>query len=318
MRQGEEMNLRELFLPQRIMRRVLISLIPILLFAVYSFGWRVMVVLAWVTVLGVGTEYLILRFQKGGEKFKIPEAILVTCVLFTLVLPPTVPLWIAAVGIIFGTLFGKGVFGGFGRNVFNPALVGRCFVFISFPSVLTVRWQVPFRGFPGGFARYRPALDALTQATPLVEGGTELWRLLVGLIPGSMGELSALLILAAAVYLVLTKTASLRIMLSGTAAFFAFSTILYWTGHLPSPLVSLLTGGFLFAMVFMATDPITAPRDQWGQICYGALIGFLAVIIRTFSNFREGAMFAILLANTFGPLMELKIKHLLEKRRAAA
>jgi len=312
------MELRSLFMRQAIMRKVLISLLPIVLFAIYSFGLRILVILAVVTAAGVLTEYLILRFTKRGAPFKIPEAIFVSCVLFTLILPSTVPLWVAALGTAFGIFFGKGVFGGFARNIFNPALVGRCFVFISFPAFMTVSWAVPFQGFPGGFVRYSAGTDAITAATPLVQSGIELSRLFLGQIPGSSGEISSLLILLAAVYLVYTKTASLRIMLSGTLAYLGLGTVLYLAGALPAgPLVSLLSGGFLFAVVFMATDPITAPRDKTAQIFFGVLMGLLALTIRTFSVFREGAMFAILLANTFGPLIEMQVKQFAERRRMA-
>lgn len=310
------MELRSLFMRQAIMRKVLISLLPILLFAVYSFGLRILVVLAVVTAAGVLTEYLILRFMKRGAPFKIPEAIFVSCVLFTLILPSTVPLWVAALGIAFGIFFGKGVFGGFAKNIFNPALVGRCFVFISFPASMTVTWARPFQGFPGGFLRYTVGADAVSAATPLVQSGIELSRLFLGRIPGSSGEISSLLILLAAAYLVYTKTASWRIMLSGTIAYLGLGTVLYMAGALPStPLVSILSGGFLFAIVFMATDPITAPRDKTAQVFFGVLIGLLALTIRTFSVFREGAMFAVLLGNTFGPLIEMQVKQFAARRR---
>lgn len=312
------MQLGASFSKQMIMRRVLISLFPILLFAVYSFGLRVLAILAVVTVVGVLTEYLILRFMKGGSGVKIPEAVFVTCVLFTLILPATIPFWIAAVGISFGLLFGKGVFGGFGKNIFNPALVGRCFVFISFPNAMTMNWAKPFSGFPGGLVRYSGGADMLTAATPLRDTGIELSRLFFGQIAGSSGEISAFLILLAAIYLVYTKTASLRIMLSGTVAFLALSTLLYTTGVVvATPLVSIFTGGFLFAIVFMATDPITAPRDKTAQIFFGVLIGLIALTIRTFANFPEGAMFAVLLGNTFGPLIEMQVKQFAAQRRMA-
>lgn len=166
--------------------------------------------------------------------------------------------------------------------------------------------------------RYSAGTDAITAATPLVQSGIELSRLFLGQIPGSSGEISSLLILLAAVYLVYTKTASLRIMLSGTLAYLGLGTVLYLAGALPAgPLVSLLSGGFLFAVVFMATDPITAPRDKTAQIFFGVLMGLLALTIRTFSVFREGAMFAILLANTFGPLIEMQVKQFAERRRMA-
>ena len=307
------MDLRALFLRQGIMRRVVISLLPILLFAVYSFGLRILVLLAVVTIAGVLTEYLILRFMKGNAKFKIPEAIFVTCILFTLILPSTVPFWVAVVGIAFGVLFGKGVFGGFGKNIFNPALVGRCFVFISFPSSMTVTWATPFQGFPGGFVRYSTAVDSISAATPLVQAGGDLLRLLLGQISGSSGEISALLIVLAAVYLVVTKTASWRIMVSCVLGFIGVSTVFYLAGAASTPWL-LLTGGFLFSAVFMAhRSHLRSPR-QIGPGHFGVLVGMLAITIRTFSVFREGAMFAILLGNAFGPLIQMKVKQWKQRR----
>ena len=132
--------------------------------------------------------------MKGGTGFKIPKLFRIVRAIL-LVLPSTVPLWVAAVGIAFGVFFGKGVFGGFGKNIFNPALVGRCFVFISFPSSMTVSWATPFAGFPGGFVRYTTGVDAISAATPLVQKGVDNPPL-----PGqivSSGETSSLLILLA-------------------------------------------------------------------------------------------------------------------------
>lgn len=315
------MQLGLLLARQNIMRRVLLSLLPIYIFCIYAFGWRLLVVLAFVTICGVGTEYVILRFMQGSVPIRMPEAILVSCALYTLVLPPAVPLWTACLGIIFGVLFGKGIFGGFGKNVFNPALLGRCFVFITFPAVMTVNWSEPFRGFPGGLLRYSGGADVLTSATPLVQVGGEqlsLLRLFFGPIPGSAGEISAFLILLAAVYLVLTKTASLEIMLASAGAFLGLSTLYYLTGAAAaSPLMSIFSGGALFAFVFMATDPITAPTNRTAKILYGLLIGALTITIRTFANFREGAMFAVLLGNSFAPLLDLQVKEFMARRREA-
>lgn len=309
------------FVRQNIMRRVLFSLLPIYLFCIYAFGWRILVMLACVTLFGVGTEYAILRSMQGSAPVRMPEAVLVSCALYTLVLPPAVPLWTACLGIVFGILFGKGVFGGFGKNVFNPALLGRCFVFISFPSTMTVNWSEPFRGFPGGLIRYSGGVDVLTSATPLVQAAGEelsLIQLFFGPMPGSAGEISVFLILLAAVYLVLTRTASLEIMLSGVGAFLGLSTLYSLTGAVvASPLISLFSGGALFALVFMATDPVTAPANKTAKIVYGLLIGSLAITIRTFANFREGAMFAVLLGNSFAPLLDLQVKEFMQRRREA-
>ncbi len=302
------------------MRRALISLVPIMLLAVYLFGLRVLVLLAVVLVAGVATEYTMLRYSSNGKPVKVPEAILVTCVLFVLTLPPTTPFWVAIVGIAFGVLFGKAVFGGFGKNIFNPALVGRCFIYISFPSYMTLSWMKPIERLTGGLLQYTGGVDAVTSSSPIIAFNssgeiTSYMKLFLGNISGSIGETSALLILLAAAYLIRTKTASWKIMVSCAAGFCVLSTILYMVGVGQPPTFALLSGGFLFGTVFMATDPISAPKNDTARMIYGALIGVLTVIIRTFSLFTEGIMFAILIANTFVPLVEMQVEQFMARKQ---
>ena len=314
-------KIKNYFLKQKIMTRVLISLLPVLLAAVYFFGLRTLAVLAVVTITGIVSEYVIMRLI-DGSKAKVSQALLVTCLLFTLTLPPTVPFWIAAVGIAFGVVFGKCVFGGFGRNIFNPALVGRCLIYVSFPAYMTISWAQPFSGFPGGFINWSGSVDAMTSATPMISLNnsgaiTDHLHLFLGNISGSLGETSALLILVAAVYLVVTKTASWKIMMSCLVSFAIFGSILYLTGIVAAdPLFSILSGGFLFAAVFMATDPISAPKQETSKYIYGALIGIVAMVIRAFSIFTEGVMFAILIVNAFVPLIDRNIKILNDRRKS--
>ena len=303
------------------MTRVLISLLPILLAAIYLFGLRTLVVLSVVTTTGILCEYGIMRLI-DGKKAKVSEALFVTCLLFTLTLPPTVPLWIATVGIAFGVIFGKCVFGGFGKNIFNPALVGRCFIYVAFPAHMTIAWAEPYTGLLGGFVHWSAGVDAMTSATPMILLGkegvvTDYLRLFLGNISGSLGETSALLILLSAVYLIVTKTASWKIIVSCVASFAIFSTVLYLTGTIQAdPLFSILSGGFLFAAVFMATDPISAPRQDLSKYIYGALIAIVALVIRAFSLFTEGIMFAILIVNAFVPLIDRNIKNLKDRKKA--
>ncbi len=305
------------------MQKVLYSLVPICVFAIYLFGLRVLVMLAIVCLAGCLVEYGAMRLV-SGKTARISEAALVSCVLFVLTLPPATPYWVAVLGIAFGLFFGKGVFGGFGRNVFNPALVGRCFVYISFPAYLTGRWSMPFTGLPGGFFSYDGGVDAIASATPLITqqaggGSASYLQLIFGTIGGSWGETSAVLIILAAIYLIVTKTASWKIMLAGTISFTVFSSILYFSGtSTADPLFSLLSGGFLFAVVFMATDPISAPNQEKAKIIYASLIGLITVFIRQFSLFTEGAMFAILVSNIFAPLIDRQIKQLAAKKKAVA
>ncbi|MBN2852025.1 MAG: RnfABCDGE type electron transport complex subunit D [Clostridia bacterium] len=301
------------------MRKVIYSLIPVILFAAYSFGLRVFALLAVVLIFGIASEYVIMR-GINKEKVKISEAVLVSCILYTLTLPPTVPFWIAAVGIIFGVIFGKGVFGGFGKNIFNPALVGRCFIYISFPSFMTLSWVNPFTSFPGGLIRFQGSVDALTNATPLITLGktgelTGYLALMLGRISGSLGETSALLIAACGIYLIVTKTASWKVMLSTFLSFSLLNTVLYFTNVTQAdPLFSLLAGGFMFGMVFMVTDPISAPKDDTSRIIYGILIGLVTAVIRIFGLFAEGMMFAILIGNMFVPLIERNVKQAKSKK----
>ena len=321
---GEIMSkLKDYFLKQKMMTRVLISLLPILLLSIYLFGLRTLALLAVVTITGILCEYGIMRLI-NGPKAKVSEAVLVTCLLFTLTLPPSVPYWVAMVGIAFGVVFGKCVFGGFGKNIFNPALVGRCLIYVSFPAHMTVAWSKPFSDFPGGLIKWSGGADALTSATPMLtfnkEGIlTDYLRLFLGNIAGSLGETSALLIIVAAIYLIVTKTASWKIIVSTIGSFAVLGSILYFTGVIQTdPLFSVLSGGFLLAAVFMATDPISAPKQEVSKIIYGILIGVIALIIRSFSLFTEGIMFAVLIVNAFVPLIERNVKAYKSRKKVTA
>lgn len=329
MENGTLLSILKAFLrKQPMMRRVLVSLMPILIFSVYSFGWRVLSLLALVTAAGVTTEYFFEKSRKG----KPTDSILVTCFLYTLILPVTIPYWIAAAGVIFAVVFGKQVFGGFARNVFNPAILGRVFVFITFPAAMTNSWTQPFTGFPGGFVRWVPELtDGISSATPLTAAaqGNSLnslptrLQLLLGNTSGSMGEISAVLILLAGIYLIVKKTASWKIISSVLAGVLGMEAIFYFSGisRFPDPLYAILSGGVLFGAVFMATDPITAPSTDPGKWLFGFLVGIVAVFIREFSLFPEGMMFAILIMNSFVPLLDIAVKSVkanAAKRRVAA
>ncbi|MHC5035013.1 MAG: RnfABCDGE type electron transport complex subunit D, partial [Planctomycetota bacterium] len=217
------------------------------------------------------------------------------------------------------------VFGGFGRNVFNPALVGRCFVYVCFPVAMTARWLAPYGGFAGGSTHWVRGADALTRATPLTqykagEAVARLGDLLLGNVAGCLGETSAVLILVGAVYLLMTRTASLRIMASCVIGAAVFSAVFRGLGcdHVPGPLFTLLSGGLLFGAVFMATDPISAARTNEGRLIYGFCIGALTVIIRGFSNFSGGVMFAILLMNMLAPTIDYYVRAIKQQRKAGA
>ncbi|MBP7279894.1 MAG: RnfABCDGE type electron transport complex subunit D [Sedimentibacter sp.] len=298
------------------MRTVLLSLSPILILSVYNYGLRVLVLLIVVTIAGTAVEYLWERHYNN----KPSEAIFVTCLLYTMTLPPSIPYWIALLGIVFGVIFGKMVFGGFGRNVFNPALVGRAFIYINFPNPMTIAWNEAASGFPGGFSTYLTAgIDAVSEATPMISYNytgeiMDLNYLILGNIPGAIGESFKILIILAAIYLVYTKTASLEIMLGCLIGFFAAGSLMYYFYDGISPIYGIMMGGFLFGTVFMATDPISAAKTKKGKWVFGIIIGLVTVLIRALSLFNGGMMFAILMGNTFAPIIDYFIKEA-EKRK---
>lgn len=290
------------------MKRVLHALVPIAIASVYFFGWRSVVLLAVANAVAFVTEYLFLRSYKEP----VTSAIFVTGSLFALSLPPTLPIWMAVIGVVFGVVFGKMVFGGFGRNVFNPALVGRTFLYVTFPTHMNSTWAMSAHGFPGGFAIY--ATDAATSATPLrtvAEGdGASHLDLLFGNVGGSFGETCAVLAILGGAYIIWKKAANYRIVVSGLLGMVALQTIFWLSGvrGAADPLWSVLAGGFIFGLAFYATEPISAPRTRPALWMYGAFIGAVTVVIRTFSAWPEGMMFAILLGNVFAPITDYTVK----------
>ena len=304
---------------QPIMLRMIYALIPLALISIYFFGWRSLLILAVVNVAGFLAEYVFAKIYR----LKVSTAVFVTNFLFALSLPPSVPVWIAVVGIVFGVIFGKMVFGGFGKNIFNPALTGRAFIYVSFVVPMTSKWLKPAGGLLGGFARF--STDAVTQATPLrlLSRGVDvpLVKLFLGNTSGSFGETCAVVIIISAVYLIWKKTASFRIIISGIIGFLTLEMLFFLAGIDGSvdPLHAFFAGSFLFGIVFMATDPISASQTtDTGRWIYGALIGILTSLIRTFSVWPAGITFAILIANMFAPLLDYAIKNAKKKKVKAA
>lgn len=299
---------------KRFMSFVVVALLPSVAAAVYLWGLRVILVILVSYACGglVEVAFAIIR------KKEIHEGFLITGLIFPLILPPTVPLWIVAVGIIFGVLFGKEVFGGVGRNIFNPAIVGRIFVSVAFPTIMTTNWAVPFSGGPGGFFAYQN-VDAVTQATPLALFKSEhlltSWaNLLFGQSAGCIGETFRIGLIIGGIFLVLTRIIDWRTPLSylATVAVFPFfSNHLFHTSFAPS-LFQLLSGGLLLGAIFMATDPVTSPFTKQGRWTAGILLGMLTVLIRGLSGYVEGVMFAMLMVNAVSPLIDtlvLKVRY---------
>jgi Na+-transporting NADH:ubiquinone oxidoreductase subunit B len=296
---------------------VMYALTPAIIASIYFFGWRSLLMLAVVCIAGFLTEFV---FLKAYYKEPVTSAVFVSCFLFTLSLPPTLPLWIAVVGIVFGITFGKMAFGGFGRNIFNPALTGRAFIYVSFGGPMTAAWVSHIGGGGGGFVKY--AADAVTAATPMMQitQGLDVSRvaMFLGNEAGSLGETSALLLLLGGIYIVYRKSANWRIVLATFIGMLVPQTI-FWAfgiGNAIDPLSAVIGGGFMMGAWFMTTDPVSAATTNPGRWIYGAFVGVLTVLIRTFSIWSGGVMFAILLGNMFNPIIDYYVKR--RKSKGAA
>lgn len=307
---------------QKPMVTVLYALIPSVLAGVYFFGWRVLLVLAVSLFSAALTEWLFLRHQ--GKP--ITSAAFVTGALLALILPATIPLWMAAVGSAAGIAFGKMMLGGFGRNPFNPALVGRCFLYICFPYQMTGRFWIPHGSGLRGLAFWTPSTaDALTSATPLGlwremthSYQYNFWDLYLGNVGGSIGETCALAILLGGVFLLLKKVASWRVMVGVIlgAGLVSCLGMLMGVEKIPDPIFTFGSGGLLFGLVFMATDPVSGSSTNPGKWIMGFGVGALTVILRSYSIFAGAVMFAILLMNTVTPLIDFLIKQYAQSRKA--
>ncbi len=328
---------------KRIMIMVIVALLPCFFFGMYNTGyqhwlaagatsfpfWELMLygflaILPCVIVtyaVGLGIEFAFAQWR--GEE--IQEGFLVTGLMIPLILPVGTPVWMVAVATAFAVIFAKEVFGGTGYNIFNVALVARAFLFFAYPAQMSGDSVFVSHGSMLGVGD--ALADGFSCATPLgqiasatggdfalqgINGASiSAWDAFLGLIPGSFGETSVLCILIGAAVLLLTRVASWRIMFSVVLGGLAMgwlanvcATPTYPASYL-SPLDQLLYGGFAFAAVFMATDPVTAARTRKGQYVYGFLIGVIAVLIRTYNaGYPEGAMLAVLLMNAFAPLID--------------
>jgi len=362
---------------KRLMTTVIIALVPATLMACYNTGLQANLALAelartpegwraaFVQTLGFGFNpsstldnfaYGMMFFLPvymvsllvGGiweslfamvRKHEINEGFLVTSLLFPMILPATIPLWQVALGISFGVVIGKEVFGGTGMNVFNPALVGRAFLFFAYPAQMSGDsvW-VAVDGYTHTTPLAALAASSNTSATPMAAGASTVavamgeaghgivsalglssswidvsWSdAFWGFIPGSMGETSTFAILLGAAYLIATGIGSWRIMLSVTLSMIFLTIVFNYAVHsdtngmfLLSPAWHLVLGGFAFGTVFMATDPVSASMTNAGKYIYGALIGVMVVLIRVVNPaFPEGMMLAILFGNAFAPLID--------------
>lgn len=288
---------------------VFIALIPAYLAGLYFFGLGALIISITAIFSCVFFEYLIQRFLLKGTISITDGSAALTGLLLSFNLPTNLPVWIVIIGSLVAIGIAKMSFGGLGNNPFNPALVGRVFLLISFPAQMT-SWPkpIPFNSI---------YLDAITAATPLaiLKGQfseiPSTLNLFLGNMGGSMGEVSSLALLIGFAYLLIRKIITWHIPISILLTVFVFTALLHYGNsevYIASPVFHLLTGGLMLGAIYMATDYVTSPMTQRGMLIYGIGIGIITVVIRVFGSYPEGISFAILIMNAFSPLINKYIK----------
>ena len=303
---------------RRLMYGVVIALIPALAASIYDFGMGAIIVTLTSVLSCVAVEYLVQKFILKTRPSVTDGSAVVTGLLLAFNVPSNLPIWIIIIGAIISIGVAKMTFGGLGSNPFNPALVGRVFLLISFPVQMT-SWPVP-SGFRTGY------LDAVTGATPLgiltegVKAGESVaslmekvpthMQLFYGYMGGSMGEIAAAALIIGGIYMLWKKIISWHIPVSILVTVALFTGILWLADptKYADPGFHLLTGGIMLGAIFMATDYVTSPMTHKGMIIYGVGIGVITVLIRTWGAYPEGVSFAILIMNAFVPLLNMYIK----------
>ncbi|MDR1742334.1 MAG: RnfABCDGE type electron transport complex subunit D [Dysgonamonadaceae bacterium] len=294
---------------RRNMLDVLIALVPATLVGLYFFGLGALIVGSVSIISCITFEYLIQRFLLKKTNSIGDLSALVTGVLLAFNLPSNLPVWMVIIGALVAIGVGKMSFGGLGNNPFNPALVGRVFLLISFPVQMTT-WPEPA-------ALSMHYLDAETAATPLSMIKNHFGELphtidlLLGNVGGSMGEVSSIALLLGGIYLLVRKVITWHIPVSILATVFVFTGIMHWgvnSAIYATPLLHILAGGLLLGSFFMATDYATSPMTAKGMYIYGAGIGIITVVIRIWGAYPEGISFAILIMNAFVPLINFYVK----------
>ena len=346
---------------KRIMTYVVISTIPCILWAFYNtglqtniglaelgdashVGWRIFVIkmlgvslnpdsilgnmlhgmlyfmpIYIVTLVAGGICEVVFATVRGHE---VNEGFLVSSMLFALTMPASAPLWQVALGIAFGVVIGKEVFGGTGKNFLNPALTGRAFLYFAYPANMSgdAIWT-PVDGFSGATAL---GLSAARGIESLAIEGITWWDAFYGTIQGSLGETSTLACFVGLAFLMVTKIANYRMVVGCLGGMIGFSLLLNWIGSDTNPMFAmpwywhLVLGSYAFGLCFMVTEPVSASHTNVGRYFYGALVGFMVVMIRVLNPaFPEGMMLAILFANMFAPLIDYFVVQANIKRRIA-
>lgn len=339
---GSSPHIRDNDTTDKIMIRVIIALIPAIVYSVILFGFKVIILYLTAILSCLLSSIVVKRLRKKTIYFDYPAVI--TALLLVMTLPPSSTVTMVIIGSVVAIVFAREVFGGLGSNVFNPALVGRAFLQAAFPanmSMYTAPVNVPFYSVfdsilehlelvISGATASITATGAMTQSTPLTlvkHGGIEMsnlvsdhlyfeshyyLQLFLGSTAGAIGETSFLLILMGGIFLISTRTIDWRIPAGMAISLFVVSSLLFFPNHtrIASPLYNLLSGGFALGAFFMATDMVTCPSNPKGVWIYSFLIGTVLAILRTFGSSPEYMMYSILIGNMFMPLIVILTKPL--------
>jgi Na+-translocating ferredoxin:NAD+ oxidoreductase subunit D len=314
-------HLRQGMSTDMIMRHVVYAMLPLVIFAVVSFGVNALLVIITAVASSVLTEHALCRWSGKSSTVSDWSAV-ITGILLGLTLPPIFPLWMTFLGGVVSIAIGKFVFGGLGSNAFNPALVGRAFLQAAFPVAITT-WHPSF--LEGRFYSISKSVAAFPFSTPVVDGisgatplsafkfdqvTADTADLAFGFISGSTGETSAVLIILGGIYLAVRKMMNWKIPVAILTTVFVLSWILYIIDKqvYPSPEFMLFSGGLMLGAVFMATDMVGSPITPRGVVVYGAFIGLIVVVIRVWGGLPEGVMYAILLGNALTPHIDNLIR----------
>jgi len=292
------MNLADKFRDDKTFRNNSLFTIGLLLVLVYGsiiFGARVYLVALVAIVAAVAVEYLFFKTRK----IPIGSSVLITPLLLTLLLPPTIPLWMAVVGSLFGTFFGKMLFGGEGKYIFNPAVVGILFMLISFPAQMNTMWLHPQTG---EILTYTPVNSVAFYPFPTATFTMN--DLIFGLTPGAIGETVRLFIALVGIALIALKVIDWKPVVSFLVSFVLLTLLFNLFSGPRDVLFSLMTGTVIFASVFLVSDPVSAPKYAWARVLYGAGIALVTIVIRVYAAFPEGIIFAIIIMNAVSPLLD--------------
>ncbi len=287
---------------------VLIALVPAFLVSLYFFGLGALIVTATSVAACVLFEYLIQKFLMKKEPTICDGSAILTGILLAFNLPSNLPIWIIIIGALAAIGIGKMSFGGLGNNIFNPALVGRVFLLISFPAQMTTWPEV------GQMTAYADATTGATVLSLIKFGSLDqlpsLVDLLIGKMAGSLGEVSAIALLLGLAFMLWKKIITWHIPVSILATVFVFTGIMHLVNPIQyaNPMYHLLSGGLMLGAIFMATDYVTSPMSKNGMLVYGVGIGVLTTVIRLFGAYPEGMSFAILIMNALTPLINNYIK----------